>query len=182
MNESEKSSVPPKNKRVALIFITLKDTGRPGKTKAVIHFEKRGNQDGSATQKWNGVLLPTFGCKVMPHEEAEYALMQGLVKKYGSFLTANIYSIMKEGGFDSKILIGDDDTTVYGLVIPKELIDDLYPKRIRNNLVKVTRNNMSQLVDARQEWKHQPPNIKNAKMVFSKHREAVLMAIKKYCH
>ena len=181
MSKTKKPATAIKSKRAALIFIVLEPTEEnPHKKRPALYFEKRLPHDGNDNTSWHGVIFPTVGGKVMPNENPIVMLIGELRKKFGDFLTNNIFSIIMENGVNRLILFQDSEITIYGLVVPNGTMDLIRPHKLKEQLFRITRDNMSQLVDVRNEWKHQPFNTKGQIPVFPKHRKAIAEAMKRF--
>ena len=163
-------------------MITLHECEKcPGKKTPILHLEKRLPDNSSGkTIDWHGIIMPTIGAKVGPEMNELVALVTESTKRFGPFLTNTLMAILLNGGAENKILFRDDELTVYGLVVPDEIIELVTPRRIKEKLFQLTRDSLTQLIDVRAEWKHQPHNTRGKIPVFPKHRQAIAEAMKAF--
>jgi len=169
------------DRRMAVIFMSFENGSKDeGKGKLKFHLEKRMPDEDFTEIHWAGVHLPTIGGKVTKMEDERKVIDREVEKRFGRILGSIVAKILDNGGIENKILFRDEDITVYGLIVPDQLIDIIYLPHFKKRLVGITVDQMSNLVQVSADGKFKRNDSHGTIPVFPKHFQALVAAVKKF--
>ncbi len=163
------------HKRVGLLLLTESEDGQT----AVAHLEKRvPGFGGNTAPTWPGIHLVSAGGKVTDDENELMALHRQLKDKFGELPGRLLTIILLENDPEKQILFKNDRITLFGLIMPRELLEMTHSKVRKDGFTRVTEEDLSRLIKAESSWKHQPHK-KDGIVVFPETEEALRRAFRK---
>ena len=147
----------------------------------VAHLQKRGSWDyrQERPQTWPQVCQVTAEGKRQAKETDLEALRREVMEELGPSMGTWIFHVLLDEKPDKFVLVQNDQTIIYGLVVPIDVFKSIRLEPITGGFVRVTAKTMHTLMQAVPEWKNREHN-QLSTVVRPHTKEALVAAFRRF--